>query len=162
MGFLEALSQIDKVIDPAGLESSLEDGLSNVLFDMLNDFESTTSSWNTQPDFRIVDPHEEADGLVGAVGTDDEIYGYVTRGTRPHPIEPKVAKFLRFQGGFTAKTQPGLMGSSSGGPTGDFVYAQHVDHPGTQARGYEDMISEKYGPILADEVQRRIDRYTGG
>ena len=66
--------------------------------ELLKDFEATTATWEHNVEFeRIVD--YEPRGPEVFVGTDDEIYGYVNNGTRPHPIFPVRAKVLRFQWG---------------------------------------------------------------
>lgn len=49
--------------------------------------------------------------LIGTRTQGDKL-GYVTKGTEPHPIDPKAGSVLRFTSG------------------GTVVFAAHVDHPG--------------------------------
>ena len=110
------------------------------------DFDKTVATWDNKPDFEkivSVDPNVEI-----LVGTDDEIYGYVNDGTRPHPIFPVRAKALSFQwggkGSYKAKTKPRVIGSTPGGPSGPRVSRPYVQHPGTKARKFDETIEKKW------------------
>ena len=92
------------------------------------------------------------------VGTNSKIYEYVDKGTKPHIIRPKRAQFLRFQTGYRAKTTPGIIGSSSGGRSGDIVYSQGVRHPGTKARKFSEIINKKYERKFKDEMHAAMRR----
>jgi hypothetical protein len=137
-----------KAIKPAKMkEKELRLELLNVLRsiskDVRKDFEATVKTWEHKPRF------EEAISLKGAgpqflVGTDDEIYKFVDKGTKPHIIRPKKARALHFMGGYRAKTKPNVIGSSSGGASGPEVFTKHVNHPGTKARGFEEAIGKKW------------------
>jgi hypothetical protein len=65
-------------------------------------------------------------------------------GTKEHIILPKNAKRLRFQNTYTAKTVPGVIGSRSGGPSGDTVFSNGVIHPGTEARNFTKIIEKTW------------------
>lgn len=113
---------------------------------MQADFEKTTETWEHEVKFEqviSVDPDVEV-----LVGTDDEIYGYVNDGTKPHPIFAKRAKALRFQwggkGSYRPKTTPKIIGSKPGGPTGPIVHRPYVQHPGTKARKFDITIERKW------------------
>jgi hypothetical protein len=111
--------------------------------EMLRRFRRTVASWRRRPRFEVI---EEATPTSLAVlgGTDSEIYKYVDLGTRPHIIEPRGAGYpLRFQSAYTAKTTPGVIGSQAGGPSGPFVSAYRVRHPGTKARRFSEMILQE-------------------
>jgi hypothetical protein len=119
---------------------------------MLLDFLLTVSKWKRQPKFAkevSVGPNS-VDILVG---TDDEIYGYVSRGTRPHIIRPVRAKALRFQAGYKAKTTPGLISSHSGGAFGEEMFRPEVRHPGTEPRNFEKAIEKKWKPEFRKRMQ---------
>jgi hypothetical protein len=106
------------------------------------DYESTTATWRHKPRFvKVVSLM--APGPTLLVGTDDEIYGYVEEGTRPHIILPRRAKALRFKTGYKAKTRPGVIGSFPGGASGPVVFSQGVLHPGTKPRDFSKKIQEK-------------------
>jgi len=104
------------------------------------DFEKTTATWDRKVAFET--QISLSGGAQVEVSTSDEIYGYVDLGTRPHVIRPKRAKALRFQSGYVAKTTPGVIGSSAGGPFGDTVFSRGVNHPGTKARNFSKGITE--------------------
>jgi hypothetical protein len=112
--------------------------------DIEKDFKATVKTWKHKPKF------ETAVSLAGngpsvLVGTDDEIYRYVDEGTKPHIIKPKRATALRFQGGYQAKTSPGVIGSGAGGASGGIFFSRRgVRHPGTKARKFSEAIEKKW------------------
>lgn len=123
---------------------------------LLKDYQSITATWRRKPNFvRIV---TKGDELVVEVSTTDEIFGYVTGGTRPHVIRPKRAPRLRFATGYTAKTKPGVVGSGGGGASGPIVFAKKVQHPGTKAREFEKTIIKGRGPEFVESVQADVRR----
>jgi len=117
------------------------------------DFDSTTATWKSRPTFAISSPSTH----VRRVQTDNLIYLFVDQGTRPHPINPRNGKALRFQGGFSAKTSIRAIGSSAGGSSGPFSIRRSVMHPGTQAREFADAIREKWEAELPRIMQAAID-----
>lgn len=104
------------------------------------DYESTTATWQTDVDFKIDETPQGAN-----VGTDNKVYGYVDKGTRPHIIRPKNAARLRFNTvGFTPKSKPGVIKSYSGSPVGPpTAYALQVKHPGTKGRKFTQTIQKR-------------------
>jgi hypothetical protein len=108
----------------------------------LKDFEKTVATWDHGVEFEML-ISLSGGGPQLLVGTDDAIYGYVNEGTKPHIIRPVNAPRLAFQGQYTPKTVPGVIGSKSGGSSGDMVYANSVQHPGTQARDFDEIIQKK-------------------
>jgi hypothetical protein len=115
--------------------------------EMLRRFRRTVQGWRRRPRFDIeVDSTPNSVTVLG--GTDDKIYGYVDRGTRAHTIQPRGAGYpLRFQSAYTAKTTPGVLGSGQGGPSGPFVAAYRVRHPGTKARRFSELILKEVRPM---------------
>lgn len=83
---------------------------------------------------------------VYAVGTNNKIYKFLDQGTRPHIIRAKRAKVLRFNSSFRSKTVPGRLNPRSGKSAGPVAWAKQVKHPGTKARGFSRMISERSRP----------------
>lgn len=128
---------------------------------MVRDFKRTTSTWTKQPNF--VQVVIDGNDLIAAAGTDNRIYGYVTRGTRAHIIRPRRAKMLAFRVGYRAKTTPRTLGSRRGGASGAQVYAQLVLHPGTEARQFEEEIvrrrqksfQRKVGAVIKRSIRRK-------
>jgi len=102
------------------------------------------------------DAHTDTGALVGSLGhgprraPDGWIVGHDTRraphavfvhwGTRPHVIEPRKRKVLRWPSG------------------GGFVFAQRVQHPGYKGDPYlvtaSDKAISKFSRILANEIRR--------
>jgi hypothetical protein len=120
------------------------------------DFETTTATWQHKVDFAI-DKHAEDKRVVG---TDDEIYGYVNEGTRPHLIVAH-GKALAFPGGgFRPKTRVKVIGSNAGSKGGATVFRPKVQHPGTDARKFDEAIAEKWSRQLPIVMQRAIDAET--
>lgn len=117
---------------------------------VIQDFEQATRTWNHKPGFKIT---RDADST--SVGTDDEIFGYVDGGTRPHDIRPR-GKRLKFQGGFKAKTTPGSLRSGSGGSSGAFVFAKVVHHPGTKARNFSKLVNERAQKLLEKTTAQQL------
>lgn len=67
------------------------------------------------------------------------IAAYVTRGTRPHPIEPVNARFLHFIAS-----------------DGTEVYTTHVDHPGTSPNPFHVTAWQASAPTVVDLFRRKM------
>ena len=117
----------------------VRDEMMSIARDAQEDFEKTVVTWKNKPAFYI---DERPRSYV--VETDDEIYGFVDKGTKPHKIEPVNANALAFQGGYQAKTTPRVIASRPGGPSGSVVFAASVQHPGTEARGFTKIILTRW------------------
>ena len=125
--------------------------------DIKKDFQATTKTWKHKVKFTVissVDPNVEV-----LVGTDDEIYGYVNDGTRPHLIFPKkLGGVLAFPSAYTAKTKPRVIGSTTGGGSGPTVFAGYVEHPGTEAREFDKVIQEDWTPKFKRRIEQAMSR----
>lgn len=129
-------------------------GLKDAADGALVDFKATTKTWQHEVEFSI---KEQRDGyLVGPTGGATDIYGYVEHGTRAHMIVARRAKRLRFSPGGSAKTSPGVLGSSSGSRGSGTVFARAVRHPGTKPRGFSKLIRAKWASKVVMLVQKRI------
>lgn len=138
-------------LDPRKHKRAIETAQGFTATRAIQDYQSTTRTWKHKPSFRIA---HKGDSVT--VGTDDEIYGYVDKGTRPHTIRPRRAKVLRFSSGYRAKTTPGSLGSGSGGATGGAVYRRFVQHPGTKARRFTELVQKRADDFFPDEMQRQL------
>jgi hypothetical protein len=106
---------------------------------IVREYEITVGTWKRKVRFTItISPYEFA-----TVGTDNEIYGYVDKGTRPHIIRPKKAKMLRFNTVFRAKTIPNQLRNRAGMSAPPVAHALEVHHPGTEARNFTENISKR-------------------
>ena len=125
--------------------------------DIKKDFQATTKTWKHKVKFTVVssvDPNVEV-----LVGTDDEIYGYVNYGTRPHLIFPKKpGGVLAFPSSYTAKTKPRVIGSTAGGSSGPIMVRPYVEHPGTEAREFDKVIQQKWTPRFKRLMEQAMSR----
>ena len=128
--------------------------------DIEKDFKKTTKTWSHKPKFETVvamDPNVEV-----LVGTDDEIYGYVSGGTglwgpkhEKYPIFPKKpGGMLAFPSSYKAKTRPRVIGSTAGGPSGPIMIRPYVEHPGIKPREFDKVIQKKW----ESPFKRRMER----
>lgn len=142
-----------KKLDIPAMVKALSDEAEAISKDMLLDFEVTTAGWEHPVLFeRIISIGPTSIDIL--VGTDDEIYTYVDKGTRPHLILPVRAKALHFQSGYKAKSVPNVITSNmNGGPFGDDVFSKGVMHPGTEARNFDETIRKKWEPIFKRRMQ---------
>lgn len=129
---------------------------------MQRDFARTTKSWDHKVTFEVNKAAMSGRSLEGSVGTDDDVFNWVDKGTRPHEIYPIAAEVLRFQGGYQSKTTPGVIGSHQGGSSGMFIYAESVHHPGIAARNFTDEIARRRRGMLESRISAAILKATGG
>lgn len=129
----------------------------------LREFRRTTATWKHKPEF-VEEIEVTADEMTVLLGTDDEIYGYLDRGTglygpsaSMYPIVPKRPGYpLKFASGYTAKTTPGVIGSHAGGPFGDVVRTMAVMHPGIRARDFTGMIQRYMNTKAHDIIEKKV------
>ena len=136
-----------------GMRIRFINGMKRVGKGMLEDFESTTRTWDHKPSFSM-NMSLRGIGPAVLVGTDDSIYRLVNEGMKPRIIRPVRAKMLRFQVGYQAKTVPGVIGSRPGGSYGKVVFAKEVHHPGFEGRKFDDLIVTRWKPRFKDEMHR--------
>lgn len=151
-----------KVLKPQRLKEKemrleLLNGLRAAAKAVEKDYKLTTASWKHQPTFETVIAlgRTKAEFLVG---TDDEIYRYVDEGTKPHMIYPKKAKRLHFFAGGSPKTQPGVIGSTSGSPGNREVFSPGVAHPGAKARKFSNIINKKHEKLFKERMHEAMRR----
>lgn len=155
-----------KEIKPAKLNDQamwyeLQAAIVKVADEMEEDFDKTVETWEHSVKFEKL---TDVSGTMSAlVATDDEIYGYVDKGTRPHKIRPKKqGGRLRFQwagpGSYHAKTTPNVIGSQSGGASGNMVAFPEVNHPGTKARNFDQIIARKWQPRFKRRMEDAMKR----
>lgn len=87
------------------------------------------------------------------VKTGSNVYRYLTQGTNPHIIAPKEDNptgLLSYQVDFTPKTVVGELKSRPGGKSGAYINLPIVEHPGNEARNYEELIIDEQLPWIRD------------
>lgn len=121
------------------------------------DFVATTNTWRTKPKFVSTKAAE----LTYTVSTDNPIWAMLERGTKPHIIRIRRARFLRFQwdgyGSYGAKTKPNFLGSRAARYPKTPQRRIQVRHPGTKARNWIETAQDKYEKLLPKIVQRSVD-----
>lgn len=140
------------VVDPQKLARAVANGLDGAAKGATVDFKTTTATWQHTVSFETTEP----DAARRVVGTDDEIYGYVNAGTRPHVIVAH-GKALAFGVGGRPKSRPGYIGANAGSTGKGTVFRRMVNHPGTTARGFDTAIATKWQEQLPIIMQRAID-----
>ena len=151
-----------KKLNVQAMQAELVKIMSRVADTLEEDFKDTTKHWDHKVSF---DKHTQVTGsrIVAEVQTDDEIYGYVVLGTRPHVIEPKKAGgVLAFPSAFSPKTTPGSLATSAGSKGGPTVISRGVFHPGNKPRNLHKLIAEKRARWFRDfEVAQDVARLIG-
>lgn len=125
-------------------------------------FGRTVQGWHDRPDFhsRRVDTTSQLGIRVFADGPNAKQYALINGGARPHIIQPRRARVLRFRPGYRAGTRPRVLSSTAYQRSGDFVSANVVHHPGFTAREFTDVIAETHEPEFEKDMQEAISSAT--
>jgi len=118
---------------------------------MKKDFNATTKTWKNKPEFEMAISLKTPPGPSVSVTTENEIYGYVDKGTKgPYEIRPKKpGGVLVFHPLSMPKTLPGIIGSGPGSTGADTAFAKKVIHPGIKARRFSKEIAKAHTPKFA-------------
>ena len=139
-----------KKFDQNILFEELRLGMDETAAEIKKQFNKTTKTWKHKVKFekkKDYQPHL----LTVVVFTEDEIYGYVHEGTKPHKIRAKNVPRLAFvwggKGSYRSATVPRWIGSRGASVSGALVRPVEVNHPGTEAREFSEVIAEyeRYG-----------------
>jgi hypothetical protein len=129
-------------------------------------FEEVVGNWKNKPKFegrKFI----TADAIRVSVfpqGPNKEIYKYVTKGTRRHPIPktPKVNGSLVFvwggPGSYKPKTAPGGKWGGPGIATGKLTFRKQVQHPGNKPRDFEGFIRKREEPWFTKTMENAWKR----
>ena len=120
----------------------------------VGEFEKVVANWKNKPRFKgrkFITADSIAVNVYPEGTKSKEIYGYVTKGTRPHIIRAKNVPYLVFMwggpGSYKAKTGTG---GKFGGPGivagGKLTVRRQVNHPGNAPRDFEGVIRKKEAP----------------
>lgn len=143
---LEPILLKKPLVDTAKLLRGLERAIDDTTAIVDANFQATVKTWKHKVRFVRRRAARKGRTIEGDVTVRDEIYGYVTLGTRRHPI-PKRAmpkgRFLHFRTGYRAKTRRRVIGSHKGGAYGGWAAAKRVMHPGTEAREFQQEIAAR-------------------
>lgn len=119
-------------------------------------FRKSTFGWSKHPSFRQT-LTRRAFSLSMEVYTDDEKYGLLNAGSPRHDIPAKKG-FLRFRPGYRSATTPGQLQSRRAYRSGKYVGAGRVDHPGFEARKFDELVAKEYAPQFRDDIQDGINK----
>lgn len=137
----------------AAVARAIKTTLQDAARDAKADLQKTTATWQHDVDFTIA---PIPDGLK--VDTADPIWRMVDQGTKPHTIPaivPKNKKAITVLGPGRPKTAVRVVGSSGGsrGPVVAVVKrTKPIQHPGSKAREFSQVVQAEY----ADELPRRM------
>lgn len=116
---------------------------------MLNDFQSTTETWDHQPRFSSTLHYAGGDVSI-QVETDDAVYMYLDKGTRQ--------RWAVMSGDWVSKTSPGVIGSGPG--AGSVVRRgkrqMRTPRPGIKARNFTLLIRRKHEKSFRKDVKSVI------
>lgn len=121
-------------------------------------FESSVSTWTTKVEFQI---REIAPGPGARIFTRNQIYFFVSEGTKPHDIYAKSGGRLFFMTPYGPKTKVGRISSASGSVGSTLGIATHVHHPGTKARNFNTLIKKGATNRYRKRVQTLIRNMSG-
>lgn len=121
-------------------------------------FGKTVATWRQQPTFEQV---PTARGWAVKV-TPEFPYTWVNAGTKPHIIEARNAKLLRFSGPYRSKTKVNVISSYAGGRGKVWVSKRRVKHPGTEARNFTDIIMRRIQARAAAYVRDKLNQASYG
>jgi len=135
--------------------------------DLLKLFREVVADWDTKIQFgaKKVFKGDELVVFVFPKGKNKLIWRYVSFGTKPHKIEAKNAPMLVFPwggpGSYQPRTRPvGKFGEPGTVRNAKIVAFRSVQHPGTEARLFEQAIARRYRPkfdrIMAKAIVRGI------
>lgn len=153
-----------KTIKPKRLnEQAMKDALYNAIrrvrTKVLKDYEGTVATWEHKPKF-IAETSLAIAGPRLEVYTTDEIYRYVDEGTKPHEIWAGAytgksdKKSLAFASAFSPKTKPNNLKSGAGSKGTVDTFTPFVNHPGTAARNFSEMIAKKNAKLFRTEMEK--------
>lgn len=152
---IEAIKPKRDLLDPQRYLKAIENAGNETAKAVEVDFNVTTRTWSHKPAFKITHTPNSGEWKIA---TDDKIYGYVSEGTKRHPITAKNVPFLAyFKTGFRPKSRPGFIGSNVGAQAKkDFRGPKTVMHPGTKARKFAEAIKAKWDAEWPRQLARAI------
>lgn len=144
--------------DPKVFQKDMTRRAKNTAEQIRKDFKKTTKNWKVQVDFKVT-RKRKGGSYTFAAFTDNEIYGYVNDGTKPHLITAKNAPFLVFSYPSTPKTQPNVLKSGKGKRGNKWASKKQVKHPGTKARNFDKIIAKRFRDRWVSEANEALRMY---
>ena len=126
-------------------------------------YAETYATWEHKPKF-VFEKKMESNGMRYKYYTEDEIYGYVHNGTKPHDIYPRgdyplAFPWAGFPGAHEPRTEPRIVGSWGVNTNENGMYFfRHVNHPGIKPREFTRMIYEEIEPVITKQLFAELRR----
>lgn len=114
-------------------------------------FRQSVYGWSDKPSFRQKFTRHAAE-LSMEVYTENDIYGLVNAGSPRHWIPKSGTTFQRFRKGYRPATRPGSLQSGRKYRSQPWWTAYRVDHPGFQARKFDELVAKEYEPQFRREI----------
>lgn len=153
MGLLKFKKIRPKSFNENAFVQSFNRAIKSFANDVQKDFNLTTKSWNHNVDWENIQVASLSQ-VYFKVTTVDQIYTWVNSGTATgrggstYEIHPRNKNILAYRENFQPKTTPGLIGSFSGGRTGNYTLRSYTVHPGMRAREFDKTIKKHYSPLF--------------
>lgn len=160
VGFDAVMADLRTLSGDAGFRPALRRAMDVGGKYLQSKLEATTSTWAHKVEFERDFAQVAGGGWAMAIMTDDDIWNWTDRGTKPHTISARNAPFLVFRMGGTPKTIVGIFGSvPAGAPDGDWVKKKSVRHPGTKAREWSALAVRYFGETAINKVTESLLNY---
>ena len=147
------INQPKNLIDIGKLQAEINAGLDESAQQVQVNLQKPTATWQTKVAFQI---KAIANGRI--ISTTNEIYGYVSGGTRPHIIRAKNKKYLNFPSASGPKTSPGSLDAGAGSRGPRDTFRKQVQHPGTEARNFDQAAAEIAAQEFPARMQEAVNR----
>jgi len=127
--------------------------------DVLRMFYDTTEGWETDITFKskqIMNTRRIA-MQVFPYGHGKKVYSIVNFGSPAHTITAKrPSRMLKFQTGYRSATRPGQLMSSPKRRFGKSISTYTVNHPGFEARLFDEFIADQYAPKFKEDMETAV------
>lgn len=136
----------------ATLKGEVRDILANAL-------EKRSANWSTSPSW----PAKISAGArlildLKPTGAGEWKWRWVSGGTKAHDIDPKRRNWLVFGSGYVPKTLPKGTYGQAGKYIGGTVFTKHVNHPGIDARNFEQDVVDEEGDKVTGALEAAVAR----
>lgn len=117
-------------------------------------FRQTVDGWEHKPQFKGQQKitRNSITMSVSASGPHADQYALVNSGSPPHQIRAGRLGFLLFRPGYRASTRPRMLSSRAKQRFGNYIFPRVVNHPGFEAREFDETIAEIFEPVFAADM----------
>jgi hypothetical protein len=118
-------------------------------------FKLTVDGWDNKPRFdweQQITSHSIGVRVYSA-GENSDQYALVVKGSPPHTIRSKNGGLLHYQPGYRPSTKPRILSSHAKSRFGAYISTPVVNHPGFDAREFDQAIAETHKPDFERDMQ---------